>query len=433
MLKKKTELFIISKLGLFTSFKYFIRIPNNKTITVIGKNVIIMIDSIKDELRLLGSLGWWYLAVLFIPILRKTVFNRIRDMNDFAVVDLNASIAILFTIIALYIVWSKWKELNYYLSESKTFIYYYLFCIISIIWAGFSYAPLIGFKAVEVLTSYLFVLLIMVEINNEKDCFRFVLSFLALSNVIYLIYSHNHENKFPLLGVTQYLLSLGAIKYNIFSRREMMHHLLISMATVILSTSSASWISLIIGLLFFFGTKQKGISIVAVIMVAVVFYVLWILFEDDISDVIFKNKTVDAIRSGTGRQYLWEAYIKGWQESPWLGYGFIVGEKGAIASKYILFATNTAHNMMISVLVNTGIIGMALWLIFLWKQCKTCWENSLAENPYALICFPAIIAMFVNANSFPVIGSEWSPISPPIYALIIFVFSYIPYYQKEAD
>lgn len=52
-------------------------------------------------------------------------------------------------------------------------------------------------------------------------------------------------------------------------------------------------------------------------------------------------------------------------------------------------------------------------------------EIFFKKNPYALTCFPAIIAMFVNANSFPVIGSEWSPVSPPIYALIIFIFVYI--------
>jgi len=112
-------------------------------------------------------------------------------------------------------------------------------------------------------------------------------------------------------------------------------------------------------------------------------------------------------------------------ESPVIGHGFIVGEKGAIAAKYIAFATNTAHNMMISVLVNTGLVGLFIWLYFLWKQCLICWSYSLKKNSYALTCFPAIIAMFVNANSFPVIGSEWSPVSPPIYALIIFIFVYI--------
>lgn len=390
-----------------------------------------MIDSIKDELRLLWGIGWWYLTILFVPILRKTVFNRTRDMNEFDTVDGSASIAILFTIIALYVVVTKWQGIKEYIAENKSFVYYYIFCIISILWAGFSSAPLIGYKAIEVLASFLFVMIVMIEIAYTKDRFRFILSLLSVTNLIFLVFYRYHDNAYPLLGITQLLLVMGAIRYGVFETKEMLHHIIISSATIILGTSSASWLSLIIGLLFFFGTKQKGVNISLIIVTALFFYAVWNIFEDSIFHIIFGNKTAAEISSGTGRQGLWEAYIKGWQESPWLGHGFIVGEKGAIASKYILFATNTSHNMMISVLVNTGIFGMLFWLMFLWKQCKTCWENSLRENSYALICFPAIVAMFVNANSFPVIGSEWSPVSPPIYALIIFIFSFISNYQKE--
>lgn len=392
-----------------------------------------MIDSIKEELGLLRSVGWWYLAILFVPILRKTVFNRARDMKDFDKVDGSASVAILFTIIALYVVVTKWQDIKNFFVENKLFVYYYVFCIFSIMWAGFSSASLIGYKAVEVLASYLFVMIIMIEMDDTKNRFRFVLSFLSIMNLIYLVYFHQHDNAYPLLGITQLLLVMGSIKYGVFEAKEMLHHIIISSSTIILATSTASWLSLIIGLFFFFGTRKNGTNIILLIVTALLFYIVWNIFEESIFHIVFGNKSAAEINSGTGRQGLWEAYIKGWQESPWLGHGFIVGEKGAIASKYILFATNTSHNMMISVLVNTGIIGMVFWLMFLWKQCKTCWANSLRENPYALICLPAIIAMFVNANSFPVIGSEWSPVSPPIYALIIFVFSFVPNYQKEEE
>ena len=72
------------------------------------------------------------------------------------------------------------------------------------------------------------------------------------------------------------------------------------------------------------------------------------------------------MESGSGREALWMAYLRGWLESPLVGHGFIVGEKGAVAAKYIAFATNTAHNMMISVLINTGLVGMAFWIAFLY-------------------------------------------------------------------
>lgn len=392
-----------------------------------------MINSIKEELRLLMGVGWWYLVILFVPILRKTVFNRARDMKDFDKVDGSASVAILFTIIALYVVVTKWQDIKNFFVENKLFVYYYVFCIFSIIWAGFSSASLIGYKAVEVLASFSFIMVVMSNFSKIDECFRFILSLFSILNIIFLYSLHQHDNAFPLLGITQLLLVMGSIKYGVFEAKEMLHHIIISSSTIILATSTASWLSLIIGLLFFFGTRKNGTNIILLVVIALLFYVVWSIFEESLFHIIFGNKSAAEISSGTGRQQLWDAYIKGWQERPWLGYGFIVGEKGAIASKYILFATNTSHNMMISVLINTGIIGMVLWLMFLWKQCRICWNNSLSENPYALICFPALIAMLVNANSFPIIGSEWSPVSPPIYALIIFVFSFIPNYQKEEE
>ena len=213
--------------------------------------------------------------------------------------------------------------------------------------------------------------------------------------------------------------------------KQMQHHIIIAIVTMILGTSTASWISLIIGLFFFFSSSKKGVNVGQAIGIGVLFYGIYQLFGDMIYDIVFGNKTQEMIENGSGRKALWMAYIQGWLESPIIGHGFIVGEKGAIAAKYIVFATNTSHNMIISVLVNTGLIGLGLWIAFMWKQCQICWYYSLRKNAYALACFPAIIAMFINANSFPVIGSEWSPTSIPIYALLIFIFVYIPQSYKK--
>ena len=390
-----------------------------------------MLESIKEELNLLKGIGWWYLAILFVPILRKTVFNRARAMDAYDVVDGSASVAIVFTIITLYIVWTKWNDIKSYLDSCKYFINYYIFCIFSIAWAGISNAPLIGFRALEVIASFLFIALIFAKAENIRDCLRIVLILLLMSNCLFLVYMHHHDNTFPLLAVAQLLLSLGAIKYKIFSYKQMVHHILIAITTLGFATSSASWLSLIIGLFFFYGTQRNGVKFSSLIIIAILFYFVWNTFSSNISTLIFGNKTEEMIMNGSGRQGLWEAYINGWKESPLLGYGFIVGEKGAIAAKYVLFATNTSHNMLISVLINTGIVGMVLWVFFMWKLCRICWENTKESNPYALICFPAIISVLINSTSFPVIGTEWSPVSPPIYALIIFVFYHICNYQNE--
>lgn len=387
-----------------------------------------MLSYIKSELRPLKKQRL-FLSLIVICILRKTLFNRARDMDAYSSVDASASVAILMTAILGALLFTKMGKIKREINDSSPFLYYYYFAAVSVLWAGLQSLAVAGYKAVEVIVSFLAIIFIMHNLKTIKERFSFILVSLTFCNVIYLIMflrsGLGHDNAFPLLAITEMLLLLGSVRYNIFKYKQLKHHFIVSALTIVLGTSTASWMSLIIGLFFFFSTSRKGINLGLALVVAVLFYGAYSLWGDVIYSIVFGHKSKEMIESGSGRRELWMAYIEGWMDSPLLGYGFIVGEKGAIAARYIAFATNTAHNMMISVLVNTGLIGLFIWLYFLWKQCWICWKYSLRRNPYALTCFPAIIAMFVNANSFPVIGSEWSPVSPPIYALIIFIFVYI--------
>lgn len=387
-----------------------------------------MLSYIKNELRPLKKQSL-FLSLIVICILRKTLFNRARDMDAYSSVDASASVAILMTAILGALLFTKMGKIKREINDSSPFLYYYYFAAVSVLWAGLQSLAVAGYKAVEVIVSFLAIIFIMHNLKTIKERFSFILVSLTFCNVIYLIMflrsGLGHDNAFPLLAITEMLLLLGSVRYNIFKYKQLKHHFIVSALTIVLGTSTASWMSLIIGLFFFFSTSRKGINLGLALVVAVLFYGAYQLWGDIIYSIVFGHKSQEMIESGSGRRELWEAYIEGWKDSPLVGYGFIVGEKGAIASRYIAFATNTAHNMMISVLINTGLIGLFIWLYFLWKQCWICWKYSLRKNPYALTCFPAIIAMFVNANSFPVIGSEWSPVSPPIYALIIFIFVYI--------
>lgn len=387
-----------------------------------------MLSDIKTELKPLKKQKL-FLALMIVCILRKTLFNRARDMDAYSSVDASASVAILMTIILGALLLTKMGKIKQEIRYNSPFLLYYYFAAISVLWAGWQSLAVAGYKAVEVIVSFFAVIYIMHCIKTIKERFSFVIVSLTFCNVVYLIMflrsGLGHDNAFPLLAITEMLLLLGGVRYKLFQGKHVKHHFVVSALTIILGTSTASWMSLIIGLFFFFSTSRKGINLGLALVVAVAFYGAYQLWGDIIYSIVFGHKSQEMIESGSGRRELWEAYIEGWKDSPLVGYGFIVGEKGAIASRYIAFATNTAHNMMISVLVNTGLIGLFIWLYFLWKQCWICWKYSLRKNPYALTCFPAIIAMFVNANSFPVIGSEWSPVSPPIYALIIFIFVYI--------
>lgn len=372
-----------------------------------------------------------YLLLIIVPVLRKTIFNRARDMDAYNQVDGSAGVAIVFTLITLGLVVPKWKQLTPLRKPTMSFINYYLFAIVSIAWAGLNFIPIVGYKAIEVIAHVLLTVFIMSKMISARQAFDFVMVQLFLLNVMYLAWNHEHDNAFPILGMSEFFMALGVIRYNIEKKKNMVPHLIVGLATVILSTSTATWMSFIIGLFFFYSTSVHGINIVRAIIVGAFFYTAYMMFEDTIQSIVFGHKTQEMIESGSGRRELWTAYIQGWLESPLFGHGFVIGEKGAAAAHYIHFATNTAHNMMISVLVNTGIIGMIIWLNFIWKLSKKCYDMSLRKNSFALIMFPVIIAMFINANSFPIIGSEWSPVSPPIYAMIVFIFTFMPMAMRD--
>ncbi len=393
-----------------------------------------MLKIIKEELEILRG-KYLYLLLLFVLILRKTLFNRARDMNDFSSVDVNNSFAILATLIMLIILSTKYQYLKGYMRMSYSFLIYYLFAAFSVTWAGFQYLPVAGYKALEVIVSFLMVLLIMKKIGSVSQNITFTFTLLSICNIIYFIQAFRgagfHDNAFPILGMSEVLLAIGVIKYGIKKKKDVYHHIIIGFLTLVFSTSTASWISFLIGLFIFYSSSYNGINLKRIFFALLIFSLAYLLIGDFIKEVIYAGKSEEQIRNASGREALWTAYIKGWLESPIIGHGFIVGEKGSIAAKYIAFATNTAHNMIISVLVNTGLIGLFLWTNFMWKQCKVCLKLSKKKNKYALACFPAIVAIFINANSFPVIGSEWSPTSVPIYALIIFIFVFIPLSQQE--
>lgn len=395
-----------------------------------------MLRIIINELRIIKG-KYLYIFLLFILILRKTLFNRARDMDDFSSVDVNNSFAIIATLIMTAILIVKYQYIKKNMKMSYSFLLYYLFAALSVSWAGFQYIAVAGYKALEVIVSFLMVMLIMKKIGSVSQNMTFVLMLLSVCNLIYFIQAFRgagfHDNAFPILGMVEVLLVIGIIKYDIKKKHEILHHGVIGFLTVIFSTSTASWISFILAVFVFLSSGYKGINVPRILGAVLLFTIIYWFFGDFVKEVVYAGKSEEQFQNASGREALWTAYIKGWLESPIIGHGFIVGEKGAVAAKYMAFATNTAHNMIISVLVNTGLIGLILWILFMWKQCKICLKYSYRKNKYALTCFPAIVGMLINANSFPIIGSEWSPTSVPIYALLIFVFVYIPLSQKETQ
>ena len=373
--------------------------------------------------------AWLYTLILFIPILRKTVFNRQREMSDFATVDSNNIISIIVTLVMIIILFFYIDELRKKINTSvRSFTFYYILAFFSFLWAGMNKLPFITYKAVEVIATFYFVGNILIQIDNRKKILRYIILLTTLITSVDMINSNfAHTNAYSFTGMIGVLLCLGSIKYNILKWNEVWIMLLLCTLGVIFGTSSASNVAIIVGLLFLFGSGKRGVNILTITIFILLCYFIYTFFEKQIYNIIFAGKNYDEVQSMTGRRAMWELFWKGWLKRPFLGYGFSFGEKNST-----IFGWNTdlggvgsAHNMFISVLINTGLIGMILWLRFLFILFTKTYKRATIGNKYASLLLPVFIGIVANSNSFPAIGSEWSFIGTICYALIIFALCFI--------
>ena len=126
--------------------------------------------------------------------------------------------------------------------------------------------------------------------------------------------------------------------------------------------------------------------------IVVVFIQRLDLFSYIIVDVLGKDLTL------TGRTYIWEASIQKFLLSPIIGNGYIS------STDYIAITHNTAgtspHNLILSIAVYTGILGIFLYSIMINRSLRGI--KSFQINPHC-ICVIAIISTLVlgiSSNNF---------------------------------
>ena len=75
-----------------------------------------------------------------------------------------------------------------------------------------------------------------------------------------------------------------------------------------------------------------------------------------------RGESAELILTLTGRTDLWEAIWKSFQESPLIGHGYFVTSRTGEINVWSGPANRTAHNVLLQVLVTTGLVGGGLFL-----------------------------------------------------------------------
>lgn len=360
-------------------------------------------------------------AVIIFHIFRKTFLNIGRTMGDTSV---SGGTALLFLCIFLnfWIVYRNKRLIIRAVRETKWFLLYVIFCFCSVFWSitgadGFSS---IFAKDLEVLSSFLALSVILYKIKDMNLCVMYILYLVTIAALCGAIaQGFKHTNSYSVSGMIGAVLAVGIKKA--YNPKYINYFVLANMICLILGTSSGTYISAICAFLVLFSTNKHGVKIAQVFVVSIVAYVLYELAYDTIFSMIFYGHDEYAIEGGTGRYEVWGQFIDGWKQSPWLGYGYVVGERNLalMGGREFIFS---AHNGYLSVLINTGLVGAFIFLCFLVKTLFNGLLKSQINNPAqtnAAIFFAAFVGILVNNISYPLVGSDWNHTFPPMMMVLI--------------
>lgn len=382
--------------------------------------------SLKKVYRFFPPTVWGITLILVLFVIRKTILNVARgETNVSASIDSNSSLGILALGLSLMILLFNNKCLSAIYRRCGSFASYYIFALISAFWAGGSLGGVV-YKGLEMLLSYLLVCLAIYKIGNFKKAIDYLLILCFIVTFFdYYYYYQNfrtlimHTNTFTISAMIGFVLCVSAIRIKLYNSKQIWFPLLFFGFVLIAGTSSASYIATILGLFVMFSIKGKRINYLKMIFVAILIYCVFDFLYPYITEYIFVGHTEENIESGSGRSEIWAACMASWSDSPILGHGFVIGEK--TLQDYGSFAVRSAHNAFLSVLVNTGVIGLVFFLRPIIKLLKL----TTKSNKYTLLFLPVSVAVIINVCSCPIIGSDWYPESLCAFALFAISFLFL--------
>ena len=385
--------------------------------------------------------SWLVLALYLIPILRETTFYRIReDTSDYTGIDAFAilDISVFMLCIPVFIhYWPKTNRNPLHHHCLTWWLYYYVFCLFSFLWrVPGSSSRYIWYRAGSMLIMTIYTYLIFARFQSREIALKWLLNLIGFTMLSGFLKSLSigvlHTNAYSVNAAVLAILILVGVKQEILAWKEYKWHFLIAILCLVCGTSGGSNVAFLAGLFFYFNLSKKGFNIGKFIISLCILLIVYHFFWDYASQMLFPGKTVDAIESGTGRISLWETYLYAWSQSPWLGWGFAVGERSGAYWGFIYALS--AHNGFLSVLVNTGLIGMIIWGNFLVPMLYQAYNLMKQGNGYATAILVAMVVLLTNNLTVPTMGSNWGQLSCTVAMLLVFfVIFVLPQEDKQSN
>ncbi len=368
------------------------------------------------------------LIPILIPILRNTIFlRRYRaDVSNYTAID---GLAIFDIAVIAFCAWwlyqnrfiVPWKRL--WFGSVKCWFAYYLFAIVTILWRIQGSSVLyILYRAGTMLILSAYIYMIFMKFRTALSAFKGLINYSLILTLFYFIDSIRsgrlHTNKYSVCAAVTVCLALSAYRRNLLPLKEMKPYIFGGFIFLLLGTSSGSNVAFACALIFIFSFRNNRFHISFFITSFLSLIILYFIGKPLIFKILFPKKSIVGVTTLHGRMYLWTGYIGIWLQRPFIGWGFAVGERAGKA--FDLIYALSAHNGYLSILINTGLLGMLFWLALFKRLIKSFIIQIMFDSPYAMAITSAFIVIAVNNNTVPIIGSIWSPLATLAFCLLAF-------------
>ncbi len=364
------------------------------------------------------------------------------------------TIVVIVSFLALATFWKKNSFKLHYSKLSIALISYFVILVVSGSFAESRYLSYFStFERMDGVVNYFFLILFYLIFSNfsfnssQWSIFAKLTSFIALLISLITIYQHftqplvRSESTFgnPLtlafyLQVHIFLVLIFIANLNnSIGRKKVLFFILAFVVSLVYifaiycTGSRSSFVSLTIGVAFFFSllfwkkhTYRKGIFISVILIIGSVFLFIshfrYLNLTKRIIDLSFTDN------SSQSRIELWKISLKHFYENPILGWGkdnFIY-----FFSKYYtnnLVASGEwydhSHNFLIDKLVETGVVGLFFYLVFL---VLTFW--CLIQCKIPIVQKAGLLALFVSYILYHFANFENFPSNLFLFIFLIYIF-----------
>jgi len=136
-------------------------------------------------------------------------------------------------------------------------------------------------------------------------------------------------------------------------------------ALVMTNSRTALLIAVVIIAMSFLLSWKRAYAVVFAASAGLILFAVLVPFgQEALLKAVSRSGSVGEVTSLTGRTEIWYAVLKLWEMRPWMGYGY--GSSVFVLPDHagdVGFTTSHAHNLLLQLLLTTGVIGAALFAL----------------------------------------------------------------------